>query len=255
MSCKTFEVAIYEIACERMVDAELRKQALDHCEACISCARTLSEQRELTRSLRPLEHEFKGVEAPERVWEVLTRALNLQSPLVVRSRRPHWIGFGAIAATLAVVIGGFTMRWWSQQTIEKAGEAGSALADAGTKTPEAHPPPAIEIRKESSPAPKPRRVKRSRPTRQPGKAVPQPEALPKTEFDYGREEIATEFLPLSHGNALGLQEGGQIIRVEVPRSTLVSFGLPVNLDRVGQRVKADLLLGADGSAQAIRFVQ
>jgi hypothetical protein len=72
---------------------------------------------------------------------------------------------------------------------------------------------------------------------------------------YGRDEIATEFLPLGYGNALSLQDGGQIVRVEVPRSTLVSFGLPVNLNRVGQRVKADLLLGVDGSARAIRFVQ
>lgn len=68
-------------------------------------------------------------------------------------------------------------------------------------------------------------------------------------------EIATEFLPLGYGNALALQDGGQIVRVEVPRSTLVSFGLPVNVDRAGQRVKADLLLGVDGSARAIRFVQ
>jgi hypothetical protein len=72
--------------------------------------------------------------------------------------------------------------------------------------------------------------------------------------NYG-SEIATEFLPLGYGNALGLQDGGQIVRVEVPRTTLVRFGLPVNTDRVGQRVKADLLLGVDGSARAIRFVQ
>jgi len=252
MSCMTFEAAIFEIACERMVDAELRNRALDHCEACVSCARTLSEQRALTRSLRQLENEFEGVEAPERVREGLSRALRLQAPLVARSRRPRWIGYGAIAASLAVVIGGFTMRWWPEHSIEKAGEGSSVLAGAGTKTPEAPPLSAIEIREKSTPAPKPRRVKKSRPAEQ---AVPQPEASPKTGFDYGREEIATEFLPLSHGNPLGLQEGGQIIRVEVPRSTLVSFGLPVNLDRVGQRVKADLLLGVDGSAQAIRFVQ
>jgi len=75
-----------------------------------------------------------------------------------------------------------------------------------------------------------------------------------TPADYN-SEIATEFLPLGYGNALNLQDGGQIVRVEVPRSTLVSFGLPVNMNRVSERVKADVIFGADGSARAIRFVQ
>jgi hypothetical protein len=70
-----------------------------------------------------------------------------------------------------------------------------------------------------------------------------------------RPEIATEFMPLGYLNAASLQDGGQIVRVEVPRSTMASFGLPVNMDRYNERVKADVLLGVDGVAHAIRFVQ
>jgi hypothetical protein len=36
---------------------------------------------------------------------------------------------------------------------------------------------------------------------------------------------------------------------------MLSMGLPVNMDRYSERVKADVLLGADGLARAIRFVQ
>ena len=50
-------------------------------------------------------------------------------------------------------------------------------------------------------------------------------------------------------------EGGQIVRVEVPRSALASFGLPMNAERAGERVKADVVLGYDGVARAIRFVR
>jgi hypothetical protein len=46
-----------------------------------------------------------------------------------------------------------------------------------------------------------------------------------------------------------------MVRVELPRSAMVSFGLPVHMDRVNEKVKADVLLGVDGLAQAIRFVQ
>ena len=56
-------------------------------------------------------------------------------------------------------------------------------------------------------------------------------------------------------NAASLQDGGQIVRVELPRSALVNFGLPVNMDRYNEKVKADVIFGVDGLAHAIRFVQ
>jgi hypothetical protein len=68
-------------------------------------------------------------------------------------------------------------------------------------------------------------------------------------------EIATDFIPLGNINSTSLQEGGTIVRVELPRSALVRFGLPVNMDRVNENVKADVWLGVDGLAHAIRFVQ
>jgi len=69
------------------------------------------------------------------------------------------------------------------------------------------------------------------------------------------KEIATDFIPLSYMSAVSLQEGGQIIRVQLPRSALANFGLPVNMDRYNEKVKADVLYGVDGTARAIRFVQ
>jgi len=69
------------------------------------------------------------------------------------------------------------------------------------------------------------------------------------------EEIATNFFPLMNGGQLTPGDAGHVIRVEVPRTALASFGLPVNADRAGGRVKADVLMGEDGMARAIRFVQ
>jgi hypothetical protein len=68
-------------------------------------------------------------------------------------------------------------------------------------------------------------------------------------------EIVTEFMPLTYGAALNPNEGGQLVRVELPRSALASLGLPVNVERSNERVKADVLLGHDGLARAIRFVR
>jgi hypothetical protein len=68
------------------------------------------------------------------------------------------------------------------------------------------------------------------------------------------KEIATDFILLNYDES-GIGSDAQMVRVELPRSAMANFGLPVNVDRSDQRVKADVLLGADGLARAIRFVQ
>jgi len=49
-------------------------------------------------------------------------------------------------------------------------------------------------------------------------------------------------------------DGGAIVRVELPRATLASFGLPVAEFGDAQRILADLVVSADGTPQAIRLV-
>jgi hypothetical protein len=82
-------------------------------------------------------------------------------------------------------------------------------------------------------------------------------ARPDSEMagDADAAEIATDFIPLTQGGQFGQAEGGHLVRVELPRSAMASFGLPVNYERQGGRVKADVLLGDDGVARAIRFVR
>jgi len=68
-------------------------------------------------------------------------------------------------------------------------------------------------------------------------------------------EITTEFIPLVQDAGFTQSEGTHLVRVELPRSALSSFGIPVNAEQAGGRVKADVLVGEDGTARAIRFVQ
>ena len=68
-------------------------------------------------------------------------------------------------------------------------------------------------------------------------------------------EIATDFIPLMNRESLAQLDSGQIMRVELPRSALMSYGLPMNMERADERIKADVLVGNDGLARAIRFVR
>jgi len=69
------------------------------------------------------------------------------------------------------------------------------------------------------------------------------------------DDIATDFIPLTYGASLGGTDGGHVVRVELPRTAMAQFGLPVNAERSAEPVKADVLLGEDGLARAIRFVR
>ena len=70
-------------------------------------------------------------------------------------------------------------------------------------------------------------------------------------------EITTDFLALAYSGVP--ISGGQIIRLEVPRAALASFGLtPPEASDAGQAagtVLADVVVGDDGLARAVRFVR
>jgi len=65
-------------------------------------------------------------------------------------------------------------------------------------------------------------------------------------------EIVTQFFPLL--DVAPPFERGELLRVTVPASTMRTVGLPVNEERLGDRVYADVLVGQEGLARAIRFV-
>ncbi len=69
-------------------------------------------------------------------------------------------------------------------------------------------------------------------------------------------EVATEFFPLIYGSVP--ITNGQIVRLEVPRRSLARFGLASfdSLDgSASATVPADVLVGEDGLARAVRFIR
>ncbi len=81
-------------------------------------------------------------------------------------------------------------------------------------------------------------------------AAPQSSALSNMGSD-----TTTEFYPLTFSNVP--MTGGQLVRLEVSRAALASFGL-LPAESLGSRpgtVLADVLVGEDGLARAVRFVR
>jgi hypothetical protein len=71
----------------------------------------------------------------------------------------------------------------------------------------------------------------------------------------GPTEVGTDYFPLRAGPVLDAGEFGRVIRVPVSRATMVRFGLTATAIPGGDLVNADVLLGMDGTARAVRFVR
>jgi hypothetical protein len=83
--------------------------------------------------------------------------------------------------------------------------------------------------------------------------APERKPLPKAHLVKRQpREIVTQFFPLL--DAAPPFERGELLRVIVPAATMRRVGLPVNEDRLADRIYADVLVGQEGLAQAIRFV-
>jgi hypothetical protein len=70
-----------------------------------------------------------------------------------------------------------------------------------------------------------------------------------------REELS-EFYPLTYTDDPESDvDGGQIVRVELPRSSLVAMGVDLPSENGMDKVKTDLLISSDGVMKAVRFVK
>ena len=63
-----------------------------------------------------------------------------------------------------------------------------------------------------------------------------------------------DFMLLPVASGLPALESGVIVRIELPVSALPAYGVEVISDIPKNRVEADLLVGQDGQARAIRFI-
>jgi hypothetical protein len=176
--------------------------------------------------LRLLAASQQQEEAPPHLEVVLRQAYRRRHG--VRHAYGPWIAaWGAVAASVLAIVAFVT---------------GPPQRRTPAPPPSVAPPPA---RLEASPVPAlpaPRRAPRPKRYNAAGPARSQ-------------REIATDFIPLVYGDALGAEEAHQVVRVRLSRAALVSFGLPLAEEQAASRVQADVVLGGDGMARAIRFVR
>ena len=261
MNCQRFEDIVNDLARQQIVEAHAREQALLHSAGCETCAQRLNDERQLTFALKALATDAKSAVMPPRIEEHLRQAFRSRTfsrpPKRAAGRLDYWIV--AAAAVLLIVFGITATRLRLAQSVEqKPSSIGATTPKAEEKNPapfDKAPNSASVPGNQNGTGSKDEHLSRKVSPSHRNRLARARAEKAVTPVNYNETEIATGFMPLGYFTQLNLEEGGQLVRVEVSRSAMMSLGLPVNMERYGERVKADVLLGSDGLARAIRFVQ
>jgi hypothetical protein len=175
-------------------------------------------------------------------WRAADRAgLNFIRALLVPSRSPHWT---LTAAAVLLLVAVALLLWLPKPSRESSQIAQPVL-------PQTVPSPPHDADQTALPAGREEAIR----------ALPPASNQQRRTYrghqtsDNRTDEIATDFLPLTFTADSTGPESGHLVRVTIPRSALVAMGLPMNAERAGELVRADVFIGDDGLARAIRFIQ
>ena len=252
MNCQDFETTILSMARAQLLEASARRQTLAHIAACPACAERLAEQQAVTAAVRATARSLRDEAASAHIEQSLRAAFRKQSGVLptirsssylpIRMRRWPKRALAAVAAILLLFLLAGAIRQWS-------------LARRNQKTATVQPSPPVTKENEKLP-------ERLLPTEEPEREAPRRVASERRrtrplvrQGATSGEDAATEFIALASENQLVPLESGQVLRVELSTSTLISMGLRVTAEDVSKPLLADLLVGQDGVPRAIRFVR
>ncbi len=236
MNCRDFERLVGDLARKQLMDEQVSRKALVHAESCTRCEGQLAEERILSARLRLLGVSMERELPPVKLETTLLSAYRRRilpgtrslSTVPRNSIRPvPGNGRRVTVAAAAVLLSLVSLQWlltvpsaWPTNTEEQPIQT-LEQAENDNAFQERHRPEPLWLGAPSS----------------------------------STVELATDFIPLVPCPTLDCLDGGQLMRVMMPRQALMLFGLPMNEQLVQESVTADVWVSGDGVARAIRFVR
>jgi hypothetical protein len=223
MDCSQFEKIVHDLDRPGTEGFVLRESALAHAESCSHCAPLMTDSESLDAALHALAQREAGRQAAPRVGSALIEEFRRQKAASFRRRVQRQIAALSAAAAILLVLG------FSLHRRITAGPGLAPVAKVAEKT--SAPPVASPVVG--------------------GESLQQDQGLASERDDAA---YAADFVPLPYADDLSALDEGAVVRVEMPRAALASFGLPVAAMESDGTVRADLIVSADGTPQAIRLV-
>lgn len=188
-----------------------------HLDACDSCRAFFEEQAALSEALRSLPEEL----VPFEVELALLKEFESAWPGRRSARRWLWIPVAAAAAVLLAVM-----------VSPKPKPVPVRMTVGAVEKPKL--PPVASARPDQS---------------ETGHHVAVVQRLRKTP-----QEDTAPFISIPYTTPLAPYERAQVMQVEMPVAELIAAGLPVATSDPGAQARADVIVGDDGRARAVRVV-
>lgn len=267
MNCCDFEKVVNDLAEDNLMEASIKEKAMAHAKSCMRCVARLSKEKFLTDSLR-FAAKADTAHAPANVKANLLAAFQAQhsnSNVVVfapvQKRKSFTSCKWAIAATIMIMLLGFAA---TQLLNTKSKSEGQATTPTPEKVKQSLDNKTVgttannnanqKDKKQSPQTPFQKKVNKVS-ERKTVAVVPRIKS-PETSVDKAKKnEITSDYIALTYVDETSAIDSGMVVRVKVPRTTLIAMGLQLNTAQTDGYVKADLVLGDDGVARAIRLVQ
>ncbi|MBI1764755.1 MAG: hypothetical protein HYR56_25315 [Acidobacteria bacterium] len=262
MNCREFNEVLNDLTSDRLSDALARKRALVHAGACEACARRLAAQRALSASLFEFAEVTGKEQPPLRIRQQLRAAVaeRRAAPAVAQSsatvlafksaaKPNHWRRWALAAAATVLALFTISVLLWRQSQAP----AQSVLAGAASPTPQMTPAvPSVSGKSETTATdlqPRTQLAQRHAPKQRRAQRVRAVEAATD------EQELASEFVPLTLDTDERALANGTLVRLEVPRARLIAMGLPLRVEADRDTINAEVMMGDNGVAYAIRVVR
>ena len=221
MNCQEFWDTMPELSREAPAG-----EARVHVGRCPSCAALFDRYRGVAAALGRVAAESRRMAAPPRVEARVLAAYRAHAGLGTRASRHWWVPLATWSAASAATVG------LALALVLVHGRQPTAKTSPAEGVP--HRRPAARMQLASLPAP--------------DLDLMQPDLMQAS------TEAEASFIPLPNAEELGPNDEVGVVRLEVPRSAMAALGFVVSAERAADTVEADVAIGPDGLAHAVRFV-
>jgi hypothetical protein len=255
MKCIDFETSVVDLLNGVLEEPE-RGEALEHAHGCKKCEAIFFEQQRLDLGLRALAAGECQRQAPPELEQRLVAAFKAHAKEAKAASLHASFSFISLwrliagekkwkYATVAVSLVLCLFVSWS--LLHHSSEISNTPA---TMHPTLETPaPVVEIPRAGMPPAESERIPDIPPVRRSSRAKLPPK------MEWVMAEAATDFYAIPYVEPFRPNDRVRVVRIQAPYSTLADYGLPVYSDQALRSIQADVMVGDDNVARAIRFIQ
>lgn len=255
MNCRDYEPDLVELARRAPQGPEAAPDLRRHLDACPDCADRLARERTLTAGLRMVAGQTEAPENPDterRLMEAFASSRSSFGPVQPARTTTAWWMLAA-AASAILFVGSWAATRWPHGGGTRTITTTAQTPDGVGRGREIRPPASAANLSTQPAAATVSRLSSTSRTRD-GLARPaRSEAARRATAPAADADELAGFVALPAADHFPGFDSGTIVRVALPAASLPAFGFPMTPD-AARTVDADVLVGQDGQARAIRLV-